>query len=227
MYDELGEKALIHRKKQKNKLQAAQVSAIVSYFSQNVSYGRLLEVGCGYGFFTKIANPYSRYQVAIDLRKGIPQSVLKRGVMFIKSSGCLLPFEDNSFDCVFSMDVIEHVEDDVSFLRENIRVLKSGGMFIVGTPNRKRLSLKLRNLFFIKTKYPMLLGSDSIFGDVVHIREYTKSDLIEIIKRSGADLMEIKGVYLGLLGKFPIGLESPPSFLEQYCQFWFVKARKK
>lgn len=225
IYNEIAERELAKREKQKNKLQAAQVSTILPFFKQNKN-GRLLEVGCGYGFFTKIAHTYSRYTVAIDLANGLPQSVLRMGVHSVIADGCLLPFKSNSFDCVFSVDVIEHVKDDLLFLQESVRVLKIGGVLIVGTPNRDRLSLKLRKLCFIKSTYPMLLGSDPIFGNVIHIREYTKSEFIEIIQRVDTEVMETKGVYLGLLGKYSVGLEFPPSFFERYCQFWFVKARK-
>jgi SAM-dependent methyltransferase len=225
MYNEIAERELAEREEQKNKCQTGQVSTILSYIKQNKN-GRLLEVGCGHGFFTKIIRPYSHYTVAIDIANGMARSVLKMGVYFIIADGCALPFKSNSFDCVFSVDVIEHVENDLFFLRESVRVLKAGGMLIIGTPNRQRLSAKLRRLCFIKSKYPLLLGSDPIYGNVIHVREYTKSGLMEIIQQVEVDIVEIRGVYLGLLGNHPIGLEFPPKFLERYCQFWFVKARK-
>jgi SAM-dependent methyltransferase len=225
MYNEIVERELAEREKQKNKRGTGQVSTFLSYLEQNKN-GRLLEVGCGCGFFTKIARPYSHCAVAIDLANGIARSVLKMGVYSVVADGCALPFKNNSFDCVFSVDVIEHVENDLLFLRESVRVLKAGGMLIIGTPNRERLSAKLRKLFLIKSKYPMLLGSDPIYGAVVHIREYTKSELMEIIQQTEVDIVEIKGCYLGLLGNHPMGIEFPPKFLERYCQFWFVKARK-
>jgi SAM-dependent methyltransferase len=214
MNSEIAERALSTREKRQNKLQVAQVSFLLSYFNQN-KIGRLLEVGCGYGFFTKIAHQHSCCTVAIDLEKGLPPSALRLGINFAKANGCLLPFENNSFDCVFSVDVLEHVENDSGFLQESVRVLKPGGTLIVGTPNRERFSLKLRSLLLIKTKYPISIGSDPIFGDVIHIREYTKSEFIEV-----------KGIYLGLLGKYPMGLKFPPNFLERYCQFWFIRAKK-
>ena len=36
------------------------------------------------------------------------------------------PFEDNQFDCVISIDVLEHLQDDQPFLREVRRVLRPG-----------------------------------------------------------------------------------------------------
>jgi SAM-dependent methyltransferase len=42
---------------------------------------------------------------------------------------------DASFDCVVSVEVLEHVEDDHSFVREVSRVLRPGGVFVMTTPN--------------------------------------------------------------------------------------------
>ncbi len=44
------------------------------------------------------------------------------------------PFEDSSFDLTVSLDVIEHLEDDVGALRELRRVTKPGGALLVTVP---------------------------------------------------------------------------------------------
>lgn len=40
-----------------------------------------------------------------------------------------------AFDCVVSVEVLEHVERDEDFVREVGRVLKPGGLFLMTTPN--------------------------------------------------------------------------------------------
>lgn len=47
-----------------------------------------------------------------------------------------LPYEDASFDLVFSKYVFEHLERPVAVMRELRRVLKPGGHLLVHTPNR-------------------------------------------------------------------------------------------
>jgi SAM-dependent methyltransferase len=43
--------------------------------------------------------------------------------------------QDDSFDCVVAVEVLEHVEQDRAFLCHVRRVLRSGGMFLMTTPN--------------------------------------------------------------------------------------------
>ncbi len=47
-----------------------------------------------------------------------------------------LPFSDDAFDVIESMDVIEHTEDDRAYLAELARVLAPGGLILMVTPNR-------------------------------------------------------------------------------------------
>ena len=45
-----------------------------------------------------------------------------------------LPFRDASFRCVTSLDVIEHLDDDVAGLREYRRVVEPGGLVVLAVP---------------------------------------------------------------------------------------------
>ena len=51
-----------------------------------------------------------------------------------------LPYEDDCFDAVVCVDVLEHVADLTKVLAEVARVLKPGGMFLFDTINRNPLS---------------------------------------------------------------------------------------
>ena len=55
-----------------------------------------------------------------------------------------LPFDDNSQDAVVSIDGIEHIARQFDFVREVSRILKSGGEFVVSTPNTSSLRSRFR-----------------------------------------------------------------------------------
>jgi SAM-dependent methyltransferase len=53
--------------------------------------------------------------------------------------GRTIPFPDASFSAVGAFNVLEHVEEPVSFLDEMTRVLKTGGRMVVSSPNFLRV----------------------------------------------------------------------------------------
>jgi len=67
-----------------------------------------------------------------------------------------LPFEDDTFDYVVSIDVLEHLEDPSPFMREMKRIASSGAKIIVTVPNgdEKKLATRIKNLVgMTKDKY--------------------------------------------------------------------------
>jgi SAM-dependent methyltransferase len=121
--------------------------------------GNVLEVGCGEGYGSKLLAPYADKYTAVDKFKAQNEDNLK-GIDFLEMSvPYLTPFADNSFDVVISFQVIEHIKDDKTFVKEISRVLKPGGKFICTTPNIKM----------------------SLTRNPYHIREYTVSQLKELM----------------------------------------------
>src|SRR5258708_38743202 len=52
-------------------------------------------------------------------------------------SGAAIPYPNGYFDLVFADNVLEHLQDPPSVLREVYRVLKPGGYFLAKTPNKR------------------------------------------------------------------------------------------
>ena len=46
-----------------------------------------------------------------------------------------LPYEDNKFQCVFALSVLEHLLNGCQWLRESKRILRPGGQLVILTPN--------------------------------------------------------------------------------------------
>ena len=49
---------------------------------------------------------------------------------------CRIPYEDNSFDIVFSANVMEHIHEPEVVFKEIFRVVKPNGLFVAKTPNK-------------------------------------------------------------------------------------------
>src|SRR3989338_7163398 len=63
--------------------------------------------------------------------------------------GNTFPFSDDFFDYIFSVSVIEHVDDARMMVREACRVLKPGGKFYLAFPNRWRPVEAHTGIFFL------------------------------------------------------------------------------
>ena len=80
-----------------------------------------------------------------------------------------------SIDIVISSHTIEHIPDDLRAINEIYKVLKPGGRAIINTPNRKRLTRAIMEVFTGERKFPWW----------EHIREYTEDDFKDLSLRSG------------------------------------------
>jgi ubiquinone/menaquinone biosynthesis C-methylase UbiE len=104
---------------------------------------RILEVGAGTGrdsFYmsqdgaTLVLLDYSMNSLKI-IRENLPTEA---NIGAVGGDAFGLPFPDNSFDAVFHQGLLEHFreQDAENLLKENIRVLKPGGLLVVDVPQR-------------------------------------------------------------------------------------------
>jgi ubiquinone/menaquinone biosynthesis C-methylase UbiE len=101
----------------------------------------VLEVGCGAGDFALYLAERQANVTAVDFS---PQAIeiaskkltaQQKNVKFGVADAQSLPFEDNSFDLLFSCECLEHVPEPQLALAEFRRVLKPEGKLILTTEN--------------------------------------------------------------------------------------------
>jgi ubiquinone/menaquinone biosynthesis C-methylase UbiE len=95
---------------------------------------RVLDIGCGSGTLNLLKSRKA-YLVGTDLsEKALEQALLAGYDEVILCDSFDIPFPDNSFDFVVSLDVLGHIENEVKdvYLREWIRLLKDEGVMLHG-----------------------------------------------------------------------------------------------
>jgi 2-polyprenyl-3-methyl-5-hydroxy-6-metoxy-1,4-benzoquinol methylase len=146
---------------------------------------RVLDFGCGTGHGTAEMATLCASAVGVDVspqaieyaRSRYPSPKVRyRVIPRIEVEP--LPFEDNSFDAVVSIQVIEHVSDADAYLAEAKRVLRQDGVLVVATPDRStRLLPKQRpwNRF--------------------HVREFSEDALAALLARHfrGVEVLRMSG----------------------------------
>ncbi|HSZ14100.1 MAG TPA: class I SAM-dependent methyltransferase [Solirubrobacteraceae bacterium] len=95
---------------------------------------RVLDAGCGSGRnMVELARLGS--VTGVELSDTSVALARQRGVGEVVEGSVLeMPFADDSFDLAVSLDVIEHLEDDLAALRELRRTVAPGGSLLVTVP---------------------------------------------------------------------------------------------
>ena len=135
--------------------------------------GRILDAGCGSSLIVQSLNN----AVGMEFNFSKLRFLRRHGIPLARGSAFALPFKDDSFDCVISSQVIEHIPYDEVLFTEMRRVLRPGGMLIIGTPDYATLGWRI-----IEPTYGFLLPGG--YADE-HITHYTRGKLTEILARHG------------------------------------------
>ncbi len=111
--------------------------------------GKVLDAGCGPGQTAVVlAKRFSKAEVVgMDLSKPL----LKHGRKFAKQEGVKvkyeegnlekMPYDDDTFDVIITQNTLHEVNDQVAMLNELERILKPGGILLLGDIKRTWLKI--------------------------------------------------------------------------------------
>jgi len=145
--------------------------------------GRMLEIGCAYGFFLNLAKDQYDAQ-GIDIGKeacAYAKEQLKLDVIcgdFLEHE-----FKENYYDIIVMWATIEHLEDPRLYIKKISRLLKPGGVFICTAPDIGSVVAKIRKKRWRQINLP------------THLNYFTKSTLEKLLGNYG--LKMIKTRWLG------------------------------
>lgn len=142
---------------------------------------KILDVGCGLGFYVDFLNSIGYECVGVDFVEEFIKEAkrVKKGV-FIKAKADDLPFRDNEFDTVILFDILEH-GDDIKILKEAKRVCKSKILVII--PRKVDYQLEQSGVIFRH------------YIDRSHIREYEDQDIKDLAQKTSLKLISLKKIH--------------------------------
>jgi len=135
------------------------------------SSGHGMEIGIGTGRF---AVPLG-IKVGVEPADAMRQAAIARGLDVLEGTGEVLPFKNGIFDFALMVTTICFLDDPPRAFDEAFRVLKPGGLMIVG---------------FVDRESPIGKAYESRKGESLFYREahfFTVNDVVSIMKNAGFD----------------------------------------
>lgn len=187
---------------------------------------RILDVGCGTGAaMIEMKKLFGRgveivgvdvVKMQVDLAN---QKIKKNGVWAeaFWYDGEHLPFPDESFDAIYTSDVLGHVQNVKGWLKDLNRVLKSGGTLAMFSESKPGKHAFIRN-------YLLKRGLNVDPHAEYHISLYGKAMLKEFLEASG---FEVKKMYSVFWAKFLAHPEELYSALQNQNRFFVLKNLNK
>lgn len=141
---------------------------------------RVLDAGCGSGRLLDELRDYG-HVTGLDLNPDSVEVARSRGHEDVVQGPVeQLPWPDETFDVVISLDMVEHTADDRVTLRELRRVTKTGGHFLMTVPALRALwsSHDVFNNHFRRYDRKMMRSLASDTGWVIERQTYFNSLLL-------------------------------------------------
>ncbi|HEU0118996.1 MAG TPA: glycosyltransferase [Bryobacteraceae bacterium] len=156
------------------------------YYAERLagSNQKLLDIGCGEGFFAEQLHSNGNEVTGIDgLESPIHASAMRdyfQADLQLGLSQVAAQLSGRSYDKVLLLDVLEHLNHPERVLRDVLPLLRpSGGSIIVSLPNVANIFVRL-NLLFGRFEY-----ADRGILDRTHVRFYTRKTAIELLESNG------------------------------------------
>jgi len=144
----------------------------VKLLLRGIKNPKILDVGCGTGGTSNIFLKFGNL-IGIDISFSALKIASKKGLENIfRSNLTNIPLQDEIFDIITALDVIEHVRDDSIVLLELKRLIKNTGYLIITVPAFQ----------FLWSEHDVALS---------HYRRYTISTLTKVLTDSGFEITRI------------------------------------
>ncbi|MFN3550199.1 MAG: class I SAM-dependent methyltransferase [Endomicrobiia bacterium] len=138
--------------------------------------GRILDIGCGNGYFLKIAKDFGWDVYGVEINpSAIKLAREKFGIQVEQKN--LIEIKDEEFDVITLIDVLDFFMDPKKEIKEIKRILKKDGILIV----RVRNGLWHCNL----GKYKKFFKFFGLYPSVVHLYSFTPKTLKKLLQNVG------------------------------------------
>jgi ubiquinone/menaquinone biosynthesis C-methylase UbiE len=130
---------------------------------------RILDVGCGPGLFIHPVVADNRV-IGVDFSIGMLGMAREHGLIPVNSDAMCLPFQDNTFDMVVCIELLQCVSEYEALVAELARVKRHGGIVVLSTLNAESAVRRLRS-YLHSGRGGDLSNKTFVIPEVVHAFE--------------------------------------------------------
>lgn len=143
--------------------------------------GRMLDIGCGRGLFLSIMKKCGWEVAGIELDEETAKHASRTFDIPVTAGDVFRSgFEDEHFDVITLIHVLEHMDDPNRMIKECNRMLKSGGMLVVAVPNISSLQASYggKDWFHLDPPY--------------HVHHFSEDGLVRVLEKESFRIRKIR-----------------------------------
>ena len=148
----------------------------------NKKTGKILDIGCGTGDFLKYMASSGWEADGVETDKGAKRVAEKKLGKKIEEKLDLIN-EENKYDVISMWHVLEHVYNVEDYLKKINKLLKKGGVLVVGVPNCASYDAKKYKENWVAYDLP------------IHLSHFQKNNIKELAKKSSFTLKAIRPLF--------------------------------
>ena len=157
---------------------------VFSSIYKNFGSSPYLDFGCGLGTFIQYVDKvYDQKVAGYEINDFAIKTLQNRNIELITK----IDKQNSKYETVISMNVLEHIEDDLSVIKQFFNLLMPGGVLILYLPHSSFLWSNLDEL-------------------VDHHRRYSKKELIHKLEKVGFEITKVK--YFDFVGSIVLTLSN-------------------
>ncbi|MBI5886293.1 MAG: class I SAM-dependent methyltransferase [Deltaproteobacteria bacterium] len=138
--------------------------------------GRLIDIGCGYGFFLAEMKRRGGWNLdGMDVSTTATDYAASQGFRITQGTLETVGYPDASFDAVTMFYVLEHVTDPAGVLAEVRRILKPGGMLLLRVPHTTPI-VQFLKVFGIR---------NNLYDPPFHLSDFSAATIKRLLEQGG------------------------------------------